>query len=201
MLSPAFYQRFAGYDFVLLHQPDAFVFKDDLLPWCRRAYSYVGPPWQEGLKHAAPDSSFIGVGNGGFSLRRIADFLRMTKAHRDPAFWIKTTKALFLNGPVVSRPYRRFLKQTTPLLRSFLKRPTAEDLVFGRTATSVDPDFTVPDPLTALHFAIETHPRANMALLGGATPFGTHAWWTYDLNFWRPYIEQQGHRLPSSVQR
>jgi hypothetical protein len=200
MLSPAFYNRFVEFDFVLIHQPDVFVFADDLLHWCERGYSYVGAPWREGLHRATAESPLIGVGNGGFSLRRVRDCLRITKLHRNPFFWLRTAFQSIVGDARTSRYRRRLLRQTTPTWRRLAQRPTAEDLVFGSSASYADRAFSVPDPLTALHFAIETQPRASMRLLGNDLPFGAHAWWKYDLEFWRPNIEGYGYALTKLFQ-
>ncbi|MDB5089551.1 MAG: hypothetical protein JWR09_3545, partial [Mucilaginibacter sp.] len=40
MLSDVFYSTFLEYDYILIHQLDAFVFKDDLMYWCEQGYDY-----------------------------------------------------------------------------------------------------------------------------------------------------------------
>ena len=45
LLSAGFYQAFASYEFILIHQLDVFVFRDELADWCARGYDYVGAPW------------------------------------------------------------------------------------------------------------------------------------------------------------
>src|SRR4051812_47391380 len=47
MLSPAFYQAFSEFRYILIHQLDVFVFRDALSEWCRYDFDYVGAPWEE----------------------------------------------------------------------------------------------------------------------------------------------------------
>ena len=53
---------------------DAFVFKDELKYWCNLGYDYIGAPWFDRYHESTMDSPIIGVGNGGFSLRRVTKF-------------------------------------------------------------------------------------------------------------------------------
>lgn len=70
MISPEFYQRFAQFEYILIYQLDAFVFRDDLKAWCKSGFDYIG----------APDLTDIDITkntykplilNGGLSLRKI----------------------------------------------------------------------------------------------------------------------------------
>ncbi|MDR2562054.1 MAG: hypothetical protein LBC63_09835 [Holophagales bacterium] len=76
LLNPHFYERFSAYEFILLTQPDAIIIKDELDYWCAQEYDYIGAPWHP--VRPIPVSAGgrnkllrIGVGNGGFSLRRV----------------------------------------------------------------------------------------------------------------------------------
>ena len=67
-----FYNGFRKYKFMLVHQLDAYVFKDDLLYWTKQGYDYIGAPWFEGMDNAGTNASLLPeIGNGGFSLRKI----------------------------------------------------------------------------------------------------------------------------------
>lgn len=76
-----FHDRFGSYEFILLVQPDAIVLRDDLDFWTRQPFDYIGAPWPKGLEFLVKRDRFSGdrakrikvaVGNGGFSLRRVA---------------------------------------------------------------------------------------------------------------------------------
>ena len=45
MLSPFFYESFLDFKYVLIHQLDVFIFKDELNYWCNQNYDYIGAPW------------------------------------------------------------------------------------------------------------------------------------------------------------
>ncbi|RYD89321.1 MAG: hypothetical protein EOP54_25805, partial [Sphingobacteriales bacterium] len=103
MLSAELYGAFLNYDYILIHQLDAFVFSDDLKEWCGKDIDYVGAPWiaprrtrnklpflkaslryylyryvklkKTGLSHFNQLENR--VGNGGFSLRRVKKFYNL----------------------------------------------------------------------------------------------------------------------------
>ena len=70
-LSNFFYDLFDDYKYLLTYELDAFIFKDNLEYWCLKGYDFIGAPWFYG--HSEPSSTeIIGVGNSGFSLRKIS---------------------------------------------------------------------------------------------------------------------------------
>lgn len=69
MLSGSVHRRFVGYDHMLLHEPDAIVFEDDLDHWCAEDFDYVGAPWFDGGAEAC---KLYAVGNSGLSLHRLS---------------------------------------------------------------------------------------------------------------------------------
>lgn len=64
-----FYERLKkrGYEYVLIHQTDCWVFRDELDKWCDEGYDYIGAPFF--VKWFSDRGLY--VGNGGFSLRKI----------------------------------------------------------------------------------------------------------------------------------
>lgn len=105
MLSPWFYDLFLEYDYMLVYQIDAYVFNNQLDYWTGLDYDYIGAPWmlndklfnrivrqwytrllklfpiRNNLVHSA--HLFHEVGNGGFSLRRIAKMKEITKKNQN----------------------------------------------------------------------------------------------------------------------
>ena len=71
-----FYKYFnnKGYEYMLVYQPDCWVFKNELQAWCDKGYDYVGAPFF--IKWFADRNLF--VGNGGFSLRRLSAMIDYT---------------------------------------------------------------------------------------------------------------------------
>ena len=78
MISSKFYKSFKTYEFLLIYQTDAWVFRDDLLEWCNKDYDYVGAPWFTGYDDTKGiKKAFNAVGNGGFCLRKTKSMLRV----------------------------------------------------------------------------------------------------------------------------
>ena len=73
LLSDFFYKQFTDYEYLLIYQLDAFVFKDELIKFCNMGYDYIGAPV------VGNDWRFFHVGNGGLSLRNIPRSLAMVK--------------------------------------------------------------------------------------------------------------------------
>ena len=44
MVSVDFYKTFTAYEYILIYQLDAFVFRDELKEWCAKGYDYIGAP-------------------------------------------------------------------------------------------------------------------------------------------------------------
>ncbi|MFP5306891.1 MAG: DUF5672 family protein [Gammaproteobacteria bacterium] len=195
MLSPGFYRAFADYQYILIHQLDALVFRDALGEWCARGYDYVGAPWikpralgskltewrlrtkkwlYDGLdrtKHGGivPHSGRVSfcVGNGGFSLRRVAAFIDVVERFADEV--------------------ESFL-QAEPRLN--------EDLFFSLCVNRRGAHLRIPDYRTAVSFAVEAAPREVIERLnGGQLPFGCHAWEKMDPQFWLPLLRRYGYTV------
>jgi len=84
LTSKCFYQAFTAYQYILLYQLDAWVFKDELAFWAAKGYDYIGAPWLEpppitsGKKPLFDLSKRLvnKVGNGGLSLRKIQSHIK-----------------------------------------------------------------------------------------------------------------------------
>jgi hypothetical protein len=66
MMSKQFYHRFLNYEYILIYQLDAYVFRDELKYWCNLNFDYIGAPW---LYEKGGKLVISGIGNGGLSLR------------------------------------------------------------------------------------------------------------------------------------
>lgn len=67
-----------------------------------------------------------------------------------------------------------------------------EDIFFG---ISNSENFKVAPTEIALAFSFETEVKKCFDLNEKKLPFGCHAWEKYDLEFWKPYIEQYGYTI------
>jgi len=73
LLSRGFYDRFRNFGHILIHQLDAWVFRDELESWCAREFDFIGAPFASPL----PCGPRLLSGNGGFSLRRVEAFRQL----------------------------------------------------------------------------------------------------------------------------
>lgn len=183
MLTPEFYERFADYEYMLIHQLDAYVFSDRLAEWCDRGYDYVGAPWLPTIKYKATwrrvelvanqfltrllgiyntRSNYFRTGNGGFSLRKIAPCLAVTKND--------------------ARMVERFLSRDS--------YHYAEDIYWSIHVNRIKSRLSIPHCGEAIDFAFENHPAQLYERNEKRLPFGAHAWYKGDrLDFWRRFIE------------
>jgi hypothetical protein len=202
MVSRDFYRAFDGYEFVLIYHLDALVFSDQLLAWCDKGYDYIGSPWMPGTWTGDHPPA---VGNGGFSLRKVASFLRVLESRKiqrthwvDPdAYWARISANRSAAGRLARLPLK-YLKRLYAFnnVRRTLERgyegdgnPVAEDVFWSRHAGLLDPAFRVAPVADALRFGFEGEPRQCYDLIGRVLPFGCHAWHRVDRAFWEPFLE------------
>ena len=184
MLDKRFYQRFNKYQYLLIYQLDAWVFRDDLDYWCEKGYDYIGAPWIKEDGNGNPQ--FAGVGNGGFSLRRVRHFIDVL-SHKGP---VRDGKQLDLKPSPKNTLYRLLYSlgyQNT--IRYYKKDPTLyEDIFLSIFLSDTRLRAKMPPPEEAALFAFERHP----SFLYDKThrlPFGCHAWRKYEFDpFWKGHI-------------
>lgn len=196
MLSDEFYARFARYDYMLVYQLDAFVFRDELLAWCEAGYDYIGAPWlpedapapdrwreiyvrarqyayrwlnrvEPGVV-AAPQAQYMyAVGNGGLSLRRISAMRRVLNT----------------------------LSSTAEAYRRIDGKVHHEDIFFSIEANRYFPRVKVPSFRRAAGFAWEQQPAVARELNNGKLPFGCHGWNKLHRDEWRKIFMEFGHSI------
>jgi hypothetical protein len=198
MISPDFYRAFEDYEFLLVYQLDSLVLSDELASWCEAGWDNVGAPWTR----RAPEGSIvlIGVGNGGFALRRVESCLRVATTARRPLPLLRT---LAWFGGAVGRRFVAHLPRTVGTIARSRRKVRAaaamsrgalastfltEDKFWSEMAPRLDSTFRIPPVETALRFAFESHPRECFELNRRRLPFGCHKWWFYDRVFWEPYL-------------
>lgn len=192
LLSRDFYLAFQDYHYMLIYQLDAYVFKDELDYWCRLDYDYIGAPFNaDGRTGLIEDNGRRLVGNGGFSLRKVATFIRLFD----------------ISGPVLSSEGIDKINSTSPrwkrllliLLAKFGYRNTMhyfvntykhnEDGFYACLGLQKKFPFRIPDFEEALRFAWEQDAGRLYELNGRELPFGCHAWMKYHYEeFWKRFI-------------
>ncbi|MCF0049726.1 hypothetical protein LXM25_06655 [Dyadobacter sp. LJ53] len=170
MISIDFYKKFLAYEYILIYQLDAYVFRDSLLEWCAKGFDYIGAPslhmpaldalGAASYQHFADAlSTHRVVFNGGLSLRRVPAIIRYLKIYNAvyPA-WLGNEDMLFSQEATRLIPMKLFLK--------------------------------LPSWHEALGFAFEKSPAATYEITQHKLPFGCHAWERYDPQFWSGFISE-----------
>jgi len=179
LMSPVFYKNFKRFNYMLIYQLDAYVFRDELKYWCNKGYDYIGSPWFADInnwvkiKDAYPgyikcyhhffNLSKKKVGNGGFSLRNVSSCLNNLNRFK---LFAKNWKG-------------------------------NEDCFFSHCVGILNPFFKIPSFEIALSFGFDADPGKAFFLNGNSLPFGCHAWsrndgpdYANNHNFWVQYIKK-----------
>lgn len=192
MLSAEFYKQFADYEYILIYQADAFVFRDELSEWCSKDWDYIGAPWirkstvknplkalklkvQQVLstklnlkKDGVPNKYQFEnkVGNGGLSLRRVAKFHEVC-VHKQPQI-------------------EAYLAQQAHQYN--------EDAFWSIEVNRKKKLLHIPDWKTGLKFAFENYPQHAYYLNGQQLPFGCHDW-DNNTDYWRGIFKNFGYEI------
>ena len=180
LLSKGFYTTFSLFDYILIHQADVFLFKDELSTWCEKGYDYIGAPWfrpdklnrgflfttLQRLKLSFKKNKLYGdrynkVGNGGLSLRKVSTAVSV----------LETVPKSILD------------KYTQSEGAEF-----NEDVFWSFEAPAVLQSYSVPEMNEAMQFAIEFYPTEAYSLLNQKLPFGCHAPLKHEPEFWKKFI-------------
>lgn len=202
MLSPEFYETFSEYDYVLTYHLDALVFAENLLDWCDLGFDFIGGPWR-----SRTTGKFV-VGNGGFALRRVKGFLRLLRSSDyavDPdRYWkafcaVHSPHERLLNLP---RKYLKRLKLFNSVqreLRTNARMGFSDDTFLADGVPVFAPWFRIAPVEVALKFSFNTPPRACFEANGRHMPFGCHAWFKADREFWAPYLLSPPKTTPATT--
>jgi len=192
LMSLKFYKLFRSFKYILIYQTDAMVFRDELEAWCELNYDYIGAPW---FSDDTSAKRFIGIGNGGFSLRRVESAIKVLSTHKRiysiPVLWNKEKSIKYnLNGRIGS--YLKILKALFYLGNNshylFNDYDDNEDIFWGERAKEIFTWYNIPSEEIAMKFAFETHPALLFEKNNRQLPFGCHAWEKYEPEFWNNYI-------------
>ena len=182
MLSLDFYKSFVEYEYMLIHQSDAYLFKPELEAWCNKGFSYIGAPWF--WPQIIPETTLMHwlirifphryppklrkmfwlqneVGNGGLSLRRISHFIKVLE---------DCPPQLLNEYNTVEEP------------------DFNEDVFWAYDAPKILKDFKKPTWRQALHFGFEIYPKKAYKRIGRKLPFGCHGYDKNDPDFWKQFI-------------
>ena len=183
MLDKSFYKRFDEYEYMLIYQLDAWVFRDELDEWCSKGYDYIGAPW---IEYVNGENKLTGVGNGGFSLRRIQHFIDVL-SYRGP---VRKAYQLNLKPSIKNIIYKFFYSLGYQNTISYYKKDESlyEDIFLSIFLSNTKLKAKMPSPEEASRFAFEKYP-SMLFENNGQLPFGCHAWRKYEYeSFWKKYI-------------
>lgn len=201
-----FYLRFQQYEYMLICQTDVWVFRDELNAWCSKGYDYIGAPiyFPRGKKRFT--RIFYGIGNGGFSLRKIEHCLRIVRSDwhyilLKPGIIAKIYWYAFLYNEDYGGNYIKRLWLLPACIAKMLgfrntimqlrENGCEEDLILSVWAKNAwGHTCSVPDELEAARFSMEVNPAYLYEKTGRQLPFGCHAFekWEYD-SFWKKHIQ------------
>jgi len=201
-----FYLRFQQYDYMLICQPDAWVFRDELDYWCQKGYDFIGAPIYFPYSKQKFTRIFYGVGNGGFSLRRISHCLNIIRADQHRIFLKPGILAkIYWYGFLYNEDYTRNVIKRLGVLPLFIakvfgfrntiaqfrKTDCEEDAILSFWAHNAwGLTCRVPGELEAARFSMEVNPEYLYNKIGRCLPFGCHAFekWEYE-SFWKNHIQ------------
>lgn len=164
---PEFYKQFLDYEYILIHQLDSYVFRDELQYWCKRNYDYIGAalPQYEHMRESRKWYSKLPffkiilkrTAQGGFSLRRVATFYNASLRQA----WL--------------------LKYIPDL---------AEDVYWSTIGCRLQRGFKLVGVKEAIAFSFDASPQLCSHMSGGQLPFGCHGWYGKYADFWKDKIEE-----------
>ena len=178
MMSAWFYALFEGYEHILIFQTDCLLLSDRIAPWLDRPWSYCGAPYFR------RNGELKSVGNGGFSLRKVADHRAVLNASSASLGRISVPMARqYLKGTYLRYLLGHLAKGggAAGLVADFDR---AEDEFWIYYAPLFSDRFRLPSAEEVVGFAAESRPRRVVELNGGRLPLGAHAWMKHDRAFW-----------------
>ena len=136
-ISSLFYEPFLDFDYILIYQPDAFVFYDALEDFCSLGYDYIGAPWPRYAWAGSRDPKTPQVGNGGFCLRKIKACHKLLTRTESLPGWTNTREKYM------------------------------EDAFFAVCGLTPEIDFNVAPVSVAKLFAMEWYPARHIKKIDG----------------------------------
>jgi hypothetical protein len=186
MLSIFFYKRFIIYEYILIFQLDAWIFKNDLYKWLNLKLDYIGAPWLH-LDNMG-NLIFDGTGNGGLSLRKVSSHIKVLKSFswiKKPGFFVYLIKKeKTLSSIKKSIKELTYKNNTFHIFNTFEEN---EDKFWGIVAKRNFWWFKVAEFSVARRFSVELYP-SRLIESQKDLPFGCHAWEKYEPEFWQKYI-------------
>lgn len=157
--TPDFWKTWSDYEYLMIYQLDCWIFRDHLDHFIEMGYDYYGAPF---LVYRYKNIIYNElVGNGGFSLRKISEMIRITEKY----------------GPEMVN----FDDLHTPGVGLGC---TPEDMYYSLFHKD---ELNICPPEIAMTFSVEYYPEVYLERLNGDVPMGCHKVWDYK-ETWEPYL-------------
>jgi len=200
LLSKSFYTRFSDYEYMLIYQLDAYVFRDELDFWCKKGYDYIGAPWLR-LNGSKTTPEFYDpptIGNGGFSLRNIKKTIALHSIKMSVVSFTHLFQSYYneisfkSQKNIVHFVLRIFLRPILKVLKLvFFKHSEVDNNEDVKWANLFQKKGKVPSIMEAIKFSFENFPEYLYQLNNEELPFGCHEWFKYyNYFFYKKYINQ-----------
>jgi len=196
LITKNFYKKFSAYDFMLVYQLDCLVFSNQIKQWLLTGYDYIGAPLF--LSNTNPKLKKSRVGNGGFSLRKVASFLNVLNSKHTPS-WKDILNAPLpdlLDIPLKGRLIKRLkvLREARLGVGWYTQHYSLnEDRFWSDRAKLFYPQFKIAPVQTGLRFSFERFPRYCFEQNNRQLPFGCHAWAKWERDFWEPHLIKESY--------
>ena len=166
LTSSFFYNCFVKFEYMLIYQLDAYIFKDDLIEWAEKEYDFIGAPISNKTNELISrkfKSDFNAelilencLLNGGFSLRNIRSCLKIINYNKEH-------------------------------IETLINKQWVEDVIFSLLFRRTNSN--LPNELEAIKFSFESFPKDSFKVNNNKLPTGCHAWYRndfeiHDNEFW-----------------
>ena len=192
-LSVDFYRRVSKYEYMLIYQLDAWVFRDELEFWCNKGYDYLGAPFFDNFGSHENGDKLWTVGNGGFSLRRIKFCINFLSYKLPIYYHIDFNKGVrsFFKSCLKSIGVRNTIKWYVEHMNCWINEDAFFTIFIKNMSNKKIFIPNLPQPEDAASFSFELSPSYLYGICGNKLPFGCHAFEKYEYEtFWKRYITQ-----------
>ena len=193
LLDKNFYKMYSDFDYMLLYQLDAWVFKNELDYWVNQGYDYIGAPWFENTEDENA-KIIMRSGNGGFSLRKINSMIELLNTDYHVVLslkeFFKKKKKERLISNILSAPimFLRWLFQPDRFTTFWHNTDMFEDQAVVWHSEFAMPNFKVATAEINYKFSFEVFPKRLYKMNNNKLPFGCHAFERYDFDFFKQFI-------------
>lgn len=202
-LNKQFYKRFITYKYILLFELDCLIVKDELNYWLSQNFSYIGAPTVKksllDRKNRKPNKLKYFC-NGGFSLRKVHDFINVLDSQSINLLNNYTWRELLKVWKIIKFTRLLYKSYKSKKLAQYFARNyyQHEDVFWSYFAKLFSKDFKNADSknLTYLaQFAIDTGPQFVRSKINYGHPFAYHKLYAYDHALWDELTDEYKDRL------